>query len=327
MATPIPLTLGVVMDPIAGIKSYKDSTFAMLLAAQARGWHCHYLAPGDLYVRDGVARGRWQQVTVRDDPADWFRLAPGGDIALGELDIILMRQDPPITNAYLYVTHILELAERAGALVANRPASVRDANEKLFAARFPHCMVPTLVSSNMEQLRAFVREQGDVIVKPLDAMGGAGVFRLEADGPNIGVTLEILTALGTLHVMAQRYIPEIRSGGDKRILLIDGVPVPFALARIPKAGETRGNLAAGGRGEGRELTARDRWICEQVGPILREKGLIFVGLDVIGDYLTEINVTSPTCIRELDTAYGLDIAGQLLDHLAGRLTRRRATGT
>ncbi|MFZ5756450.1 MAG: glutathione synthase [Pseudomonadota bacterium] len=314
----MPVTLGVVMDPIGTIKPYKDSTFAMLLAARARGWSIHYMEPGDLYVRDGVARAGWQQVELRDNRDDWHTLSPGGDLALGDLDIILMRQDPPITNAFLYVTHILELARQAGALVVNRPDSVRDANEKLFAAWFPQCMVPTLVSSDGQRLRGFIDEHRDVIVKPLDAMGGAGVFRLAADGPNIGATLEILTGNGELHVMAQRYIPEIRDG-DKRILMIDGEPVPYALARIPQGGEVRGNLAAGGRGEGRALTARDRWICAQVGPKLREMGLIFVGLDVIGDYLTEINVTSPTCIRELDAAYGIDIAGQLLDHLVTRL--------
>jgi len=318
----MPVSLGVVMDPIRGIKPYKDSTFAMLLAARRRGWAIHYMEPADLYVRDGVARARWQRVEVRDNRDDWYTLAPGGDIALGDLDIILMRQDPPITNAFLYVTHILELAARAGALVANRPSAVRDANEKLFATWFPQCMVPTLVSCDDARLRAFIAEHRDVIVKPLDAMGGAGVFRLTADGPNIGATLEILTARGSLHVMAQRYIPEIRDG-DKRILLIDGEPVPYGLARIPQGNEVRGNLAAGGRGEGRELTDRDRWICAQVAPKLKEMGLIFVGLDVIGDYLTEINVTSPTCIRELDQAYGLDIAGQLLDHLAGRLPATR----
>jgi len=313
----MPLSLGVVMDPIAGIRPYKDSTFAMLLAAQARGWPLHYMEPGDLYVRDGVARARWQQLSVRDDRDAWYTLRPGGDVALGELDIILMRQDPPITNAYLYVTHILGMAEAAGSLVVNRPASVRDANEKLFATRFPHCMVPTLVSSSSEHLRAFIREQVEVIVKPLDAMGGAGVFRLSAGGPNIGSTLEVLTDNGRLHVMAQRYIPEIRDG-DKRILMIDGEPVPYALARIPQGDEIRGNLAAGGRGEARALTDRDRWIAQQVGPTLKAMGLVFVGLDVIGDWLTEINVTSPTCIREIDAAFGLDIAGQLLDHLAAR---------
>jgi glutathione synthase len=314
----MPVTLGVVMDPIRGIKPYKDSTFAMLLAAQSRGWHVHYLEPGDLYVRDGEARGRWQSVTVRDNRHDWHTLGPGGDVALGSLDLILMRQDPPITNAYLYVTHILGMAEAAGALVVNRPGSVRDANEKLFATRFPHCMTPTLVSNNLPLLRAFIQEQVDVIVKPLDAMGGAGIFRLTAGGPNIGSALEMLTANGELHIMAQRYIPEI-TDGDKRILMVDGEPLPWALARIPQGDDIRGNLAAGGRGEGRPLTERDRWIAAQVGPTLKEMGLIFVGLDVIGDYLTEINVTSPTCIRELDASFGLDIAGQLLDHLAARL--------
>jgi glutathione synthase len=320
----MPLSLGVVMDPIAGIRPYKDSTFAMLLAAQARGWLVHYMEPGDLYVRDGVARARWQQVTVRDNRDDWYSLAPGGDTALGDLDIILMRQDPPITNAFLYVTHILGMAEAAGTLVVNRPGSVRDANEKLFATRFPHCMVPTLVSSRSEHLRAFIREQAEVILKPLDAMGGAGVFRLSAGGPNIGSTLEMLTDNGRLHVMAQRYIPEIRDG-DKRILMIDGEPVPYALARIPQGDEIRGNLAAGGRGEARALTDHDRWIAAQVGPTLKAMGLVFVGLDVIGDWLTEINVTSPTCIREIDAAFGLDIAGQLLDHLAARRAARSET--
>ncbi len=319
----MPVTLGVVMDPLAGIRPYKDSTFAMLLAAQRRGWAIHYMEPADLYVQDGMARTRWQQVEVRDAREDWYTLSPGGDIALGNLDIILMRQDPPITNAFLYVTHILELAARAGALVVNRPQSVRDANEKLFATWFPQCMASTLVSRDEAQLRAFIAQQKQAIVKPLDAMGGAGVFRLDAGGPNIGATLEMLTGHGSLHIMAQRYIPEIKDG-DKRILLIDGEPVPYALARIPQGDEIRGNLAAGGRGEARSLTDRDRWICQQVGPKLKEMGLIFVGIDVIGDYLTEINVTSPTCIRELDAAYGLDIAGQLLDRLASRLPARTA---
>jgi glutathione synthase len=281
------------------------------------------MEPDDLYIADGVARARWQRLAVRDDRADWYTLAPGGDLALGDLDVILMRQDPPVTTAFLYITHILELARRAGALVVNDPRALRDCNEKLFATWFPHCMVPTLVSCDADRLRDFIAAQGDVIVKPLDAMGGAGVFRLAAGSPNIGATLEMLTALGTVHIMAQRYIPEIRDG-DTRILLIDGEPVPYGLARIPAPGETRGNLAAGGRGEGRALTDRDCWLCAQIAPTLREKGLIFVGIDVIGGYLTEINVTSPTCIRELDAQYGLDIAGQLLDHLAARRARGKA---
>lgn len=311
------IKLGVVMDPIGDIKPRKDSSFAMLLAAAARGWELHYFEPRDLFVRDGVAFGLSRRVVVRDDPSDWHALSPPQSLPLAGIDIILMRQDPPVDPSYLYVTHVLEMAESAGVLVANRPAGVRDCNEKLFAARFPQCMVPTLATADAPLLRAFIDEHRDVILKPLDGMGGRGIFRLSSGGPNIGSTIEMLTAHGRVAVMAQAYIPAIREG-DKRILLIDGEPVTYALARIPAEGETRGNLAAGGHGEGRELSARDRWICAQVAPTLREKGLFFVGLDVIGDYLTEINVTSPTCIRELDRLYGLDIAGSLLDTLAAR---------
>lgn len=316
------IKLGVVMDPLRGIKPRKDSTFAMLLAASARGWDLHYFEPRDLFVQDGLPFGLSRRASVRDDPADWHALGPQARIALAELDIILMRQDPPVDHTYLYVTHVLDMAERAGVLVANRPSSVRDCNEKLFATRFPQCMVPTLASADAALLRAFIDAHHDVILKPLDGMGGRGVFRLSAGGPNIGATIETLTSDGRVPVMAQAFIPAIREG-DKRILLIDGEPLPFALARIPAEGETRGNLAAGGHGEGRELSAQDRWICSQVGPSLREKGLYFVGIDVIGNHLTEINVTSPTCIRELDALYGLDIAGRLLDTLAARCRTAR----
>lgn len=319
----MPIKLGVVMDPIRGIKPRKDSTFAMLLAGQARGWHLHYFEPKDLYVRDGAPRASAHRVSVRDDPADWYTLSPRGDVDLRTLDIILMRQDPPVDDGFLYVTHVLGMAERAGVLVANRPASVRDCNEKLFATEFPQCMVPTLAAPDAALLRAFIGEHQDVILKPLNAMGGTGVFRVTTESHNTGAIIEVLTHYGKTPIMAQKYIPEIRNG-DKRILMIDGEPVPYALARIPAPGETRGNLAAGGHGEGRELSARDRWICQQVGPILREKGLYFVGLDVIGDYLTEINVTSPTCVRELDARFGLDIAGQLLDRLADIRSTRPA---
>jgi glutathione synthase len=232
-----------------------------------------------------------------------------------------MRKDPPLDLEYLYSTYLLEQAETRGTLVVNRCASLRDANEKLFTAWFPHCCAPTLVSRDAGRFRAFLAEQGDIILKPLDAMGGASVFRVRQDDPNTAVILETLTDHGRRMAMAQRFIPEI-SAGDKRILLVDGEPVPYALARIPAPGETRGNLAAGGRGEGVPLSERDYWICAQVAPVLREKGLLFVGLDVIGDYLTEINVTSPTCIRELDRQYGLDIAGQLMDAIAARLPAR-----
>jgi glutathione synthase len=291
----------------------------MLLAAQARGWQLLYMEQADLYLRDGRAFGHTRRLQVRDQPRDWFELDAPVDQPLGELDVILMRKDPPVDMEYLYTTYLLEQAERDGALVVNRPGALRNSNEKLLATRFPDCCVPTLVSRDSARLRAFLAEHGDVILKPLDAMGGASIFRVRQNDPNTSVILETLTDLGRRTIMAQTFIAEI-SAGDKRILMIDGEPVPYALARIPAAGETRGNLAAGGRGEGVELGARDRWICDRVAPQLRAAGLLFVGLDVIGDYLTEVNVTSPTCIRELDSLYGLDIAGQLMDTIAARLT-------
>ena len=315
------IRLGMVMDPITRIKVAKDSSFAMLLAAQARDWSLHYLEMGDLFLRDGRAWGRQRPLTVQDDPEDWFEFGDPDDIPLDELDVILMRKDPPFDLEYLYATQILELAEARGVLVVNRPASLRDANEKLFTAWFPQCCAPTLVSRDQQRLRHFLEEQGDIILKPLDAMGGASIFRLRPDDPNISVVLETLTGHGARMAMAQRFLPEI-SAGDKRILLIDGEPVPHALARIPATGETRGNLAAGGRGQGVDLSERDRWICGQVAPVLREKGLLFVGLDVIGNHLTEINVTSPTCIRELDRLYGLDIAGTLMTCIESKLKAR-----
>jgi glutathione synthase len=311
-------SLAVVMDPIGSIKIAKDSTFAMLLAAQARGWPLFYLELGDLYLRDGVVLGDGRPLRVRDDPRGWFQLGERETRVLGGVDCVLMRKDPPVDLEYLYATHLLELAERAGALVVNRPQALRDANEKLAVAWFRECAPPTLVTRDMTRLRAFLDEHGDVVVKPLHAMGGASVFRVRADDPNRQVILETMTAYGTRQTMAQRYLPEIRDG-DKRVLLVDGEPVPYALARIPAPGETRGNLAAGGRGEGVALSDRDRWICARVGPELRARGLLFVGLDVIGDYLTEVNVTSPTCIRELDAIYGLDIASDLLDAIERRL--------
>ncbi len=315
------ITLGVLMDPIATINPRKDSTFAMLLAAQRRGWKLRYLEQGDLFVREGRVHGRLRPLRVKDDSGDFHHLGEAAITPLAELDVILMRKDPPIDMQYIHTTYLLELAEAEGVLVVNRPQSLRDANEKLYTAWFPHCCPPTLVSSDIGLLREFLHEHGDIIVKPLEGMGGMSIFRLREGDPNISVTLELLTGDGRRHIMAQRYIPEIRDG-DKRILLIDGEPVDHALARIPAAGETRGNLAAGGRGEGRPLSERDRWICRQVGPTLREKGLLFVGLDVIGDYLTEINVTSPTCIRELDRQFGLDIAGTLMEAIEAKLEAR-----
>jgi glutathione synthase len=311
------LNLGVVMDPIGAITPKKDSTLAMLLAAQKRGWTISYLEMGDLMLRDGRALGWTRELTVRDSLTDWYGFGARRLQPLEELDVILMRKDPPVDTEYLYATQILELAEAAGVLVANKPQSLRDANEKLFTARFPQCAPPTLVTRSAPEIRNFLNEHGDIILKPLHGMGGHSIFRLHSGDHNINVVIETLTRVGARYVMAQRFLPEIRDG-DKRILMIDGEPIPHALARIPAPGESRGNLAAGGNGVGVPLTERDRWICSQVAPMLRDKGLLFVGLDVIGDYLTEINVTSPTCIRELDTLYGLDIAGRFMDCLEQR---------
>lgn len=314
------IKIGVVMDPIGGIKPAKDTTFAMLLAAQARDWSLHYLEPQDLYLRDGEARARIRGLTVRDASDDWFKWEDERDMALAELDVVLMRKDPPFDMEYIYSTYLLERAEQAGVRVVNRPHALRDANEKAYTAWFPQCCPPTLMTRNMQRIREFLGEYGKIVVKPLDGMGGTSVFVLTREDPNISVVLETLTERGQRMAMAQKFLPQI-SEGDKRILLIDGEPVPYALARIPAPGESRGNLAAGGHGVGVPLSKRDRWICQQVAPSLRQHGLLFVGLDVIGDYLTEINVTSPTCARELDKLYGLDIAGQLMDVIA----RKRET--
>lgn len=317
------IRLGMLMDPIGSINIKKDSSFAMLLAAQARGWELLYMEQSDLFLRDGRVYAHLRRLHVQDDPKGWFELGTPHTEPLEKLDILLMRKDPPFDMEYIYTTHLLDRAEAEGVRVVNRPASLRDCNEKLYTAWFPDCCAPTLVTRSDAQLREFLAEHGDIVLKPLHGMGGASIFRVRAGDPNTGVILETLTEHGTRFAMAQRFIPEI-SAGDKRILMIDGEPVPYALARIPKEGESRGNLAAGGRGEGVELSARDRWICERVGPELRARGLYFVGLDVIGDYLTEINVTSPTCIRELDKIYGLDIAGQLMDCLAAQLAASRS---
>ncbi|AGZ33252.1 glutathione synthase [Pseudomonas sp. SWI6] len=313
--------LGIVMDPIASISYKKDSSLAMLLAAQARGWSLFYMEQRDLYLGAGQARAQMRPLKVFADPARWFELGEEQDSALTDLDVVLMRKDPPFDMEFVYSTYLLEQAERDGLLVVNRPQSLRDCNEKLFATQFPQCMAPTLVSRRADILRKFAATHGDVILKPLDGMGGTSVFRHRPGDPNLSVILETLTQHGGQQIMAQAYLPQIKDG-DKRILMIDGEPVDYCLARIPASGETRGNLAAGGRGEARPLTERDRWIAAQVGPTLREKGLLFVGLDVIGDYLTEINVTSPTCIREIDAAYNTDIGGKLMDAIDRQLKTR-----
>ncbi|MDH5444748.1 MAG: glutathione synthase [Gammaproteobacteria bacterium] len=310
--------LGVIMDPIGSINFKKDSTLAMLLEAQARGYTLYYMEQTDLQVDDNRPFASARQLQVKADPYNWFALETRQDLPLSELDVILMRKDPPFNMDYIFTTYLLELAEQQGVLVVNRAQSLRDANEKLYTLQFPQCTPATLISCDKARLREFVSQQNDVILKPLDGMGGASIFRVKQDDPNTNVIIETLTHQGQRLIMAQRFIPEI-SQGDKRILLIDGEPIAYALARIPAKGETRGNLAAGGKAEGVALTERDYWICEQIAPALRDKGLIFVGIDVIGDYLTEINVTSPTCIRELDSQFDLNISATLFDAIETRL--------
>ena len=312
------IKLGVVMDPIESINVKKDTTLAMLLAAQKRGWEIHYMLQSSMYLDKGLSRASTRILEVRDDPADWFTLGDEQDLSLADLDVILMRKDPPFNMDYIYSTYILEQAQREGTLIVNDPRSLRDCNEKLFATQFPQCCPDLVVSADARQLRRFYQTHGDVILKPLDGMGGASIFHVRDDDTNLSVIIETLTQGGRQQIMAQQYLPAIKQG-DKRILMVNGEPVPYSLARIPAQGESRGNLAAGGSGVAQELSDRDRWICEQVGPTLREKGLLFVGLDVIGDYLTEINVTSPTCVREIDKAYGLDIGGDLMDCIADKL--------
>jgi len=312
------LSLGVVMDPIAKIKIHKDSTFAMLLEAQRRGWPLWYMEQQDLTLRDGRCIAQMRQLEVRDDPAGWFAFGESRRQPLDALDVILMRKDPPFDMEYVYTTYLLEQAEARGSLVVNRPAALRDANEKLYTGWFPEVCPPTLVSRRHADFVTFVDEQRDVIVKPLGGMGGASIFRIAAGDTNRNVIIETLTDHGSRYAMAQRFIPEIRDG-DKRIIVIDGEPVPYALARIPTAGENRGNLAAGGSGVGVALSDKDRKIVETVAPRLREAGILFAGLDVIGEYLTEVNVTSPTCIRELDQLYGLNISSTLMDCIEQKL--------
>jgi glutathione synthase len=315
------LKLAVLMDPIGSINIKKDSTFAMLLEAQSRDWPLLYLEQADIYVRDGRAYGYMRSLTVREDPRDWYELGGGEDRPLASADAILMRKDPPFDMEYIYSTYILERAVAEGVLVVNRPDSLRDANEKLYTAWFPQCCAPTLVSRRRVRLKTFLEAEQDIVLKPLDGMGGESVFRVRLGDPNTNVILETLTLRDRRTAMAQRFIPEYIEG-DKRILLVDGEPIPYALARVPAPGEARANLAAGAIGRGVELTDRDRWICAQVGPVAREKGLLFVGLDVIGKYLTEINVTSPTCIRELDSLYHLNISATLMDVIAARVGDR-----
>jgi glutathione synthase len=311
---PAKIRTGVIMDPIAGIATYKDSTFAMLLEAQRRGHDIWYMEPGSLTIRDGEAFGHMNPLEVRDKREDWFTLGSSENRKLASLDFLLMRKDPPFDMDYVYTTYVLDLAERDGVTVVNRPQALRDANEKCFITQFPQCCVPALITRRSREIREFVGEYGLSVVKPLDGMGGESIFRVQPEDPNLNVILETITAHDHDLVIVQRYIHEITEG-DKRILVVNGKPVPYALARLPGEGDFRGNLAKGGTGKGVPLSERDRWICSQVAPELMRRGILFAGLDVIGDWLTEINVTSPTCIRELDAAFDLNIAGELFDAL------------
>ncbi len=315
-----PVSLAVIMDPIESIRPHKDSTLAMLMAAQARGWTIRYGQLQDIWLRDGTAFGRLTDLRVADDPTHWFELGGVTVSALGELDVVLMRKDPPFDTQYIFATYVLQRAEEQGAVVVNRPQGLRDANEKAFLAWFPDCVPPTLISRDLDEMRAFMTEYDRVVVKPLDLMGGRSVFVTSAEDGNHNVILETVSHDGGRFVMLQKYIPEIVESGDKRIILIDGQPIPVALVRIPRHGDHRGNMDAGARTEVRPLTDRDRWICGQIGPTLRDKGLVFTGIDVIGDFLTELNVTSATGIRELERASDARIAAQLLDVIASRLT-------
>ena len=313
-----PLHVAVVMDPIEDIKPAKDTTLAMMLAAQRRGWRLTYLELRHLWLRDGVAFGRAHPVEVRDDKNDWYTRGDGAVTKLGEFDAILMRKDPPFDTEYVYATYILERAEAAGVLVVNRPQGLRDMNEKVYTAWFPECCAPTLITRDMADMNAFLREHGRAVCKPLHGMGGRSIFVLEAGDKNTNVVFETLTDYGNRYAIVQRYIPDIVKTGDARVILVDGEPVPYALARIPSATDNRGNLAAGAEGVGRPLDDRDRWLASRIGPTLRERGMLFVGLDVIGGFVTEINVTSPTGAREIARRFGVDATELLMDAIARR---------
>ncbi|MCK8539292.1 glutathione synthase [Yersinia ruckeri] len=317
------IKLGIVMDPISSINIKKDTSFAMLMEAQRRGYELHYMEMNDLYLHAGEGRARTRLLTVKEDYNAWFSFGTEQDLPLDDLNVILMRKDPPFDTEFIYATYILERAEIKGTLVVNKPQSLRDCNEKLFTAWFPELTPDTLVSRNKDLIRKFHQQHGDIILKPLDGMGGASIFRVKKDDPNLSVIIETLTGHGSRFCMAQNFLPAITEG-DKRILVVDGEPVPYCLARIPAQGETRGNLAAGGRGEARPLSESDWKIARAVAPTLKEKGLIFVGLDIIGDRLTEINVTSPTCAREIEAAFPqVSVTGMLMDAIEKRLSNKK----
>lgn len=307
------MKLAVLIDPLNQLKPHKDTTVAMMQSAIAMGWYVVFFTQNDVYCKDGHAYAHVYEIEIKDEKSqNWADVKDKGEMPLAGFDMILMRKDPPFDLEYIYTTYALELAERDGVLVVNNPQSLRDANEKFFTLNFPQCCPPTLVSRDINRLRSFWTVQKNVIFKPLEGMGGSSVFHVDRIGKNLSVILEVLTKKQTVSIMAQSYLPEIESDGDKRILVINGQPVPYALARIPARGELRGNLAAGAKGKVVPITDRDRWLCEQIAPTLIAKGLYFVGIDVIGNYLTEINVTSPTCLREIASETGMDIAGEFL---------------
>lgn len=310
--------LGIVMDPIAAINIKKDTSFAMLREAQRRGYDIQYMEMADLYLDNGKPMASMRHLTVHNDPANWYEFGVQRQACLAELDVILMRKDPPVDQEFIYATQMLELAEQAGTLVVNKPQSLRDCNEKLFTAWFPELTPPTLVTRQASLIKQFHQQHGDIICKPLDGMGGSAIFRIKEDGNNLGVVIETLTALGKRYAMVQRYLPEIKDG-DKRVLIVDGEVIPYALARLPSQGETRGNLAAGGTGRPQPLSESDKALAETIAPTLVEKGLMFVGLDIIGDRVTEINVTSPTCVREIEANFPISITGKLFDAIERRL--------
>lgn len=312
------MKLAMIMDPIESVKPHKDTSFRLLLEAQARQYEIYYLTLDDLSLVGGEPVGRARTVQVVDQASDFYTLGQPETMNLGEFDVILMRKDPPFDNEFLYATYLLDLAERRGALVVNKPQSLRDCNEKLYTAWFPELTPPTIVTRQAELIRAFHQEHQDIILKPLDGMGGASIFRVDSSGNNLGVIIETLTQHGTQYTMVQRYLPEIIDG-DKRILIIDGEPMPYALARIPSQGETRGNLAAGGTGRPQPLSESDWELARRVGPELKRRGLTIVGLDVIGSHVTEINVTSPTCVREIEAAYEINIAQKVFEAIERQL--------
>ncbi|MBA6231716.1 MULTISPECIES: glutathione synthase [unclassified Colwellia] len=315
------IKLGVVMDPISQVNVKKDSSMAMMFEAQKRGYEIYYMEMKDLYLDQGQCRATAQKLKVFDDPQHWYELDDVNDIAVSELDAVLMRKDPPFDTEFIYATYMLERAEVEGTLIVNKPQSLRDCNEKLFTAWFADLTPRTLVTRNNDKIREFHQKEKDIIIKPLDGMGGASIFRIKENDANVGVILETLTNHGNQYAMVQEFMPEIKDG-DKRILIVNGEPMPYCLARIPAQGETRGNLAAGGRGEARPLSATDRLIAETIAPELKKRGLYFVGLDVIGDKVTEINVTSPTCIREIEAAYPINISGKLMDAIEENIRPR-----